>query len=183
MDRRVKYTKGIIKDSFIELLKNKDIDKITVSELCLKADINRATFYRYYIDIYDLLDKIGQDLVDELKTMLNDYKDSSLKDVTKAYLTILKENRELTTIIFSNRNNIYLFNDFFEYIYYNYKIQHIVNIDNINENDTIMPFIFIFNGALGIINSWIQNNFEENIDKLSEIIEKISYNGLYGYFE
>ena len=183
MDRRVKYTKKIIKESFFELLKDKEIDKITISELCEKADINRATFYRYYIDIYDLLEKIGQDLIDELKTKLDDFKDSSLKDVTKAYLTILKENRELTKIIFSNRKNIYLFNDFFEYIYYNYKIKQINNIDNINESDTIMPFVFIFNGALGIINYWLQNNFEEDIDKISELIEKISYNGLYGYFE
>ena len=113
MDRRVKYTKKIIKDSFLELLESKEIDKITVSELCSKADINRATFYRYYIDIYDLLEKIGQELVDEFKEMLNNYKDSSLKDVTKVYLTILKENKEITKIIFSNRKNIYLFNYFF----------------------------------------------------------------------
>ena len=57
MDRRIKYTKKIIKDCFFELLSEKDINKITVSELCNKADINRATFYRYYIDIYDYDDR------------------------------------------------------------------------------------------------------------------------------
>jgi len=183
MDRRVKYTKKIIKDSFLELLESKEIDKITVSELCSKADINRATFYRYYIDIYDLLEKIGQELVDEFKEMLNNYKDSSLKDVTKVYLTILKENKEITKIIFSNRKNIYLFNDFFEYVYYNYRIKHINIIEKKNESDTIKPFVFIFNGALGIVSYWIQNNFDEDIDKLSELIETISYSGLYGYFK
>ncbi len=180
MDRRVKYTKNIIKESFVELLRKKDINKITVSELCEKADINRATFYRYYIDVYDLLEKIGQELVDDLKKQLDNYKESPLKDVIKGYLEILKENRELTKIIFSNNKNISFFNDFFEYIYYNYKIMN--NLKNINESETIMPFIFIFNGSLGIINYWIQNNFEEDIDKLSEVIEKTSYNGLYGYF-
>ena len=180
MDRRVKYTKNIIKESFVELLRKKDINKITVSELCEKADINRATFYRYYIDVYDLLEKIGQELVDDLKKQLDNYKESPLKDVIKGYLEILKENRELTKIIFSNNKNISFFNDFFEYIYYNYKIMN--NLKNINESETIMPFIFTFNGSLGIINYWIQNNFEEDIDKLSEVIEKTSYNGLYGYF-
>ena len=180
MDRRVKYTKNIIKESFVELLRKKDINKITVSELCEKADINRATFYRYYIDVYDLLEKIGQELVDDLKKQLDNYKESPLKDVIKGYLEKLKENRELTKIIFSNNKNISFFNDFFEYIYYNYKIMN--NLKNINESETIMPFIFIFNGSLGIINYWIQNNFEEDIDKLSEVIEKTSYNGLYGYF-
>ena len=48
MDRRVKYTKKIIKDTFLNLLKEKEISKITVSEICKLSDINRATFYRYY---------------------------------------------------------------------------------------------------------------------------------------
>ena len=66
MDRRVKYTKTIIKDTFISLLSSKDINKISVSEICKVADINRATFYRYYLDIYDLLDKIEDDFIEEI---------------------------------------------------------------------------------------------------------------------
>jgi AcrR family transcriptional regulator len=59
MDRRTKYTKKMIKDTLIDLLlEGKDITKVTVSEICEIADINRATFYRYYLDIFDLLDKM-----------------------------------------------------------------------------------------------------------------------------
>jgi len=72
MDRRIKYTKKIIKDTFIELLEEKDLKKITVSEICKIADINRATFYRYYLDVYDLLDKIEEEFVTELKMASND---------------------------------------------------------------------------------------------------------------
>ena len=57
MDRRVKYTKSTIEDTFLNLLEKKDIGEITVTEICEKADINRATFYRYYIDIYELIKK------------------------------------------------------------------------------------------------------------------------------
>ena len=56
MDRRTKYTKNIIKETFIDLLSEKDISKVSVSEICKIADINRATFYRYYLDVFDLLD-------------------------------------------------------------------------------------------------------------------------------
>ena len=66
MDRRIKYTKKVIKESFFQLLEEKDITKVTVSELCEKADINRATFYRYYIDIFDLLEKIKEEFVKEI---------------------------------------------------------------------------------------------------------------------
>ena len=67
MDRRVKYTKKIIKDTFLELLSKKDIKKITVSEICNIADINRATFYRYYLDVHNLLESIEDEFVCELK--------------------------------------------------------------------------------------------------------------------
>ena len=51
-DRRVKYSKMVIKDSFIQLLKEKPITKITIKEICALADINRATFYAHYTDTY-----------------------------------------------------------------------------------------------------------------------------------
>ena len=70
MDRRVKYTKKVIKETFISLLEEKELNKITVSELCSIADINRATFYRYYLDIYDLYDKIRDEFVSELKQII-----------------------------------------------------------------------------------------------------------------
>ena len=60
----------VVKDTFLELLQEKDITKVTVMELCKKADINRATFYRYYDNVYDLLDKIEAEFVHELKESL-----------------------------------------------------------------------------------------------------------------
>ena len=74
MDRRVKYTKKIIKECFFDLLNEKEINKITVSELCTKADINRATFYRYYIDIYDLLEKIQEEFIEEYENFDEKFK-------------------------------------------------------------------------------------------------------------
>ncbi|MBQ9011148.1 MAG: TetR/AcrR family transcriptional regulator, partial [Bacilli bacterium] len=61
MDRRVRYTKNVIKETLISLLSEKKINKITVTEVCKIADINRATFYRYYLDIYDLYDHMEQE--------------------------------------------------------------------------------------------------------------------------
>ena len=62
IDRRTKYTLTTIKDSMLKLMEKKDISKITVTELCNLADINRATFYKYYVDIYDLIEKIELEL-------------------------------------------------------------------------------------------------------------------------
>ena len=58
MDRRIRYTKKIIKETFLNLLEEKELNKITVSEICRISDINIATFYKYYLDLFDLFDKI-----------------------------------------------------------------------------------------------------------------------------
>ena len=44
-NRRTLYTKKVIKESLIELLKTREIHQVTVTDICKKADINRGTFY------------------------------------------------------------------------------------------------------------------------------------------
>lgn len=53
-DRRVRYTKQAIRDGFLRLLAEKPIEKISVTEICREADINRGTFYAHYSDPYEL---------------------------------------------------------------------------------------------------------------------------------
>ena len=53
-DKRIRKTKQNIRNALFELLEEKTRDKITVSEIVQKADINRSTFYFYYEDINDL---------------------------------------------------------------------------------------------------------------------------------
>lgn len=56
-DLRVKKTQKAIKKTFHELLEAKPVSKITVTELAKAAEINKATFYLHYNDIFDLYQK------------------------------------------------------------------------------------------------------------------------------
>ena len=67
-DRRKEYTKRVIRESVFKLLKKKRLSDITVKEICEDADVNRATFYRNYLDIFDLYEKIEEDLTAEALT-------------------------------------------------------------------------------------------------------------------
>ena len=58
--RKTQYTKSVIRESFLSLLQEKPVEKITVTQLCAKADINRSTFYAHYLDVYDLKEKLEQ---------------------------------------------------------------------------------------------------------------------------
>ncbi len=57
-DRRTKYTRKVIRDALMELLNTKPYSKISVTEICRLAEINRGTFYIHYYDVDDVLDDI-----------------------------------------------------------------------------------------------------------------------------
>lgn len=179
MDRRVKYTKNIIKNTFLNLLKEKDISKITVSEICKISDINRATFYRYYIDIYDLLEKIEQDFILELANATEDENETNIALFLHKILEVFLNNKELVKLIFNTKNGIGSLDSILEVAY-----TKSCNIwkrdlrDDITIEEMEFAFIFIFNGALGIINFWIKNDFEQDIDDISNRVQELSYYGI-----
>ena len=51
----------------------------------------------------------------------------------------------------------------------------------ISQEEIEYASIFIFNGALGVINFWIKNDFDKDVNEVSRIIEKLSYFGLKKY--
>ena len=69
-DARVRYTKMMIQVNFVSLLKQKPLNKITVKEICEAAEINRATFYRYYLDVFDLMEQLEGEILKELQQTL-----------------------------------------------------------------------------------------------------------------
>ena len=180
MDRRIKYTQKIIIDTFINLLEKKELNHITVSEICQIADINRATFYRYYLDIYDLLNKIETKFLQELKDAINkeDTKRYTITTFSKQLLEVFLKNKDLVRVLFNSKNNAKFLNEILEIAYYHCKTIWQYESPSINDEDIEYATIFIFNGALGIINYWIQNDFDKVIDELTLLIEDISYNGI-----
>ncbi|HIS25724.1 MAG TPA: TetR/AcrR family transcriptional regulator [Candidatus Pullilachnospira intestinigallinarum] len=66
MDKKVAKTKKSIINAFLELRSKKALEKITVRELCEKAEINKSTFYTHFKDIYDLSEYLETQLVDQV---------------------------------------------------------------------------------------------------------------------
>lgn len=66
-NQRVAITKRLLKQALLSLLETKDIQKITITELCQAAGINRATFYRHYSVPQDVLLEMEQDIIMQAK--------------------------------------------------------------------------------------------------------------------
>lgn len=72
MDIRIVKTERAVKNAFLKLRSKKELEKITVKELCQEAQINKSTFYSHYKDIYDLSDAIEEEIVDSIiKSIMN----------------------------------------------------------------------------------------------------------------
>ena len=58
VDPRVRRTRSLLQQAFLELFQEKSFSAITVQDIAERATVNRATFYAHFEDKYDLLDSI-----------------------------------------------------------------------------------------------------------------------------
>ena len=58
-----------IESAFLKLMQTREINQISVTEICKKTGLNRSTFYANYLDIYDLADQIAQELERDVRDL------------------------------------------------------------------------------------------------------------------
>jgi len=179
-DRRVKYTIMIIKDSFIKLLKKKPISKITIKEICEEADVNRATFYAHYLDQYDLLHQIENDLIDDINQYLNGY---NLQDASEAtaemlqkILEYIKDNSELIDLLLNSNGDIQFQQEITKVIGQQQLLPTTVS-KSLSSEDAEYVFLFFANGSIGVIKQWLKAGMKKPSKEMAELIIKIVING------
>ena len=64
-NKRRRESQEKIEKIFIQLLQTKEINEISVSDICKLAKVNRSTFYANYIDIYDLVEKLHSRMIND----------------------------------------------------------------------------------------------------------------------
>lgn len=69
-DRRERKSKAALKNSLTQLIAKKSVEKITVTEICALADVNRSTFYAHYGSVEQLLCDIHKDLFADMDRFL-----------------------------------------------------------------------------------------------------------------
>ncbi len=66
-------SKNMIKEAFFELLKEKDYNKITVTDIVNKADLNRSTFYAHYLDVRAITEEFENEVIDKMMELLKEF--------------------------------------------------------------------------------------------------------------
>lgn len=83
-DARVRRTKMLLREALLECMKSKQLKDITITEVCGKAEVNRATFYKHYKSCCDIADEIEQEQLEMFRAMLVEKKkagEALLRDI------------------------------------------------------------------------------------------------------
>ncbi len=172
-NRRTIYTKKIIKEAFLELLSEKELQKITVTDICKRADVNRGTFYNYYTDTIDLFHQIEAQLIEKILPLIKIDSDEELASWLSRLITILKEAQPLSSILTRNYQNSHLIKAIFQEV-------HEVAIESFatryHEDDPRLLeyyFTYFVRGVLGTVEEWLINDDGTSADDLSRVLAQV----------
>lgn len=185
--QRVTETKERIRDAFFELYAAKKIERISIKEITEKAQLNRGTFYVYYKDIYDLLEKTEDELLEELVDKIKGIIVMILReediDPFLPPLDFYQRYSKLLRVLLGSNGDPHFI----------HKIKAIVkktlrdlfreeNIPEIDNMEYLMEYLA--SAQIGIVSYWlVENNMALPINQLGDMIKKITLYGPVGYLK
>lgn len=195
-DRRVRKTRAAIEDAFMALMKEKDINKITVTDITERADVNRGTFYIHYMDIYDLLDNVEDRILREIESISK----IDMLDVSKilenenevgfnivSVLEKIQEGKEIFKRLLSSGGDIHFYEKIKKFWGENFVQRTVESLDikpeMLHEHREYL-IDFHVSGIIGILKRWLDDDTDkstEYIVKAIKIIEDITLAGIREY--
>ncbi|CEM62813.1 TetR/AcrR family transcriptional regulator [Treponema phagedenis] len=153
-----------IEKIFAQLLQKKEINKISVTEICKKAGINRTTFYANYLDIFDLAEKIGKKAIDDFNELYEE-------EVKSQY-----NSNDFLKLFSHIKENQLLYKTYFKLgIDSNFKIRRYDTklAEKYYSNKYIDYHIEYFRaGITAIIKMWLNNNCDLEPEEVFQIIKE-----------
>lgn len=167
-NRRTIMTKMILRDSLLELMQTKPISKITIKEICDLSDMSRSTFYLHYQDPFALLADIEKEALEKTFENLRmlDTESNSISSI-EIFLNYIKDNKTTFGILLCQRET-HAFQQGIMNRVQSYIQSLLPELSDKSEEQYI--YSFIMHGCLNIIVDWINNDFDIEAHKLSEII-------------
>ena len=163
-NKRKRESREKIEKAFVEFLQSKEINQISITDICKKTNLNRSTFYSNYLDIYDLVDKIRERLEIEVDNLYKEERENStnsndflklLKNIKENqifYRTYFKLNMDKNTKISQYEYDIHLAKNLYDDKHIEYHIE------------------FFMAGFNAIIKRWLFSGCEESPEEMNEII-------------
>lgn len=170
-NQRNTTTKKKVQDALLTLLEQKEIDKVTIKELCDLADINRTTFYNHYGSQYDVLQEIVQTYLEHTALMIQD-KMAAGDDFKECFIDALqymKKHTKFLQLLFSQKHFQLLSGINICLPQFDGAIMNRQPADRSPQRKKAMA-IFIQQGIIGILVDWIRSGCRESAEEMAELI-------------
>ena len=183
-DLRVIKTKSSIRNALFELMSEKELAKITISEICVRAKINRKTFYSHYRAPGDVIEELENEVLDEFSAILRRGGESIL-DVGAAIRDIsatIEQRREFFKQFM--RMNPDLFNKGkIKAMLCRVIIVSLKNAGAMTDNETALKAAanFSISGVLALYSAWFDGDCKEELPFITETAVNMVTRGLSAY--
>jgi len=184
-DRRVRRTKKMLTQALTELLQQKQVKEITVRELTELADMNRGTFYLYYKDIFDMLEKIEDDLFEQLNEIFAHHEREVVTAQTRPILLelfqFIAENREMCQVLLSPNGDMNFLHRLNEVLREKcLQVYRAVTPGGGDGTDVFdYQYSFIVFGCAGIIRAWVSRQCPESPRQMAELTDTLIRKGSF----
>ena len=172
-NRRVRMTKKLIKDAYLELLETNPSEKISVTDICRKADVNRSTFYMYYEDPITLRQDIENDLMEQIpvlsKMPSEITSDEQFVAILESFFTYIKDNDRMFRILITQSDNRVFNRRLIDAVLLKYHVES----QSGNPLLAKYEYVFIISGVIGLLGAWMEGNYPISARKFSEMVLKM----------
>lgn len=182
-DRRVARTKRAIRNSFVKLLAEKDIEKITVKEIADGADVDRKTVYNYYSGVYDVLDELENELVQTFEKPMWEFEfnPAETQDIFRSLVKVLNENFELYELLMRIDSNSHLISKLV--VYLRAKIRQVIErYEMIPSSKAEIAAEYVTSGIFSAYRYWFNSDRKQTLESFTEDVAIIVMEGLPKYF-
>ena len=170
-------SRRMIREAYMQLLKEKDLSKITVTDIVKRADLNRATFYAHYPDVRGVTEEIENEIIEKMLGVLEEFRYTNFfRNPTPLLLKIsryLEEDVEFyRTLIRANGSEIFM--EKLKNIFADYMVNDSDLPDDMRHSKIVSLRICYFAG--GIVNlykQWFRGDLDCSLNDIALEVSKI----------
>jgi AcrR family transcriptional regulator len=173
----------VIRNSLIVLLSKKPIAKVTVTEICESAGINRATFYAHYSDPFDLLRSIEEEMMSDITTGLGDAfskTSANLQETLTWLFEYISENEEICRVLISDSSDTSFQVKVVSMLQERF-IDEWTAGKSVTAEEAQYLYTFAAIGSVGMIRKWLADGMKRSPCEMAELVVKLSKEGFSAF--
>ena len=180
-DRRVLRTKKAIQNAYLDLLKKKGTEKITISDIAREADIDRKTFYLHYDSTEDIIREYAEEKTKELlarltlKSFFTLYFDKKI--FAREANNMLREHLDFCRMVAQNPSLGFFWNEVQDVA-----VQILSEIykrhSRLPESDLKIQVSFFVAGAMYVYQRWLRDEIPCSMEEVGDKVSEIAFSGV-----